>query len=402
MHSIRARFLRKRYVIPSIVAAVALVGGGVAFAFFTSTGTGAGSAQVGSVQELGITQNGPMYDSIPIGFTGFAASQAFNGPQVEQLGNEVTLAYGGGPLSDVDVAMDNFGPDTFTTSITVNIYASDLVLLATDTQEVAVPGCTSPGWTDCTGGHALFTAAFPFSSHPTLPATVIYGIKLNDLVSCPAGDGGFGSCSLPVGSLNVLLAAEPTNPTVGTDTTPGSIWVQSLQADAGVSALASNLGACPGAIGGVLTAFTQEPVSCSAGYGTQGVAAGGTSMVPAVEINAVGYSTPLLYPGDTVDVGSFTVTNPSVSAVQVQALTIGIANDGGSPAQIKNASDTVVAGCYTDWFSVSPSSVTVNENLPANGSIIVPSGEAWITMANPAISQDLCEGATVGLVLGSS
>lgn len=59
MHSIKARFLRKRYVIPSIGAVVALAGTGVAYAYFTSTGSGTASAQVGTASNWVIKTAGP-------------------------------------------------------------------------------------------------------------------------------------------------------------------------------------------------------------------------------------------------------------------------------------------------------------------------------------------------------
>ena len=49
---------RKKFVIPAIAGIVALIGAGVAYAYFTSSGSGVGSAKVGTPSALNISQIG--------------------------------------------------------------------------------------------------------------------------------------------------------------------------------------------------------------------------------------------------------------------------------------------------------------------------------------------------------
>jgi len=66
------KYLKKKWVVGGIAAAVAVGIAGGAFAYFTSTGNGAGSATVGSatnwtVAQTGVTSGGPLYPDAAIG-----------------------------------------------------------------------------------------------------------------------------------------------------------------------------------------------------------------------------------------------------------------------------------------------------------------------------------------------
>ena len=122
MHSTNRRFLRKRYVIPSIAAAAALAGGGIAFAYFTSPGSGTGSASVGTPASLLIDRLGGTPDISRVDGTAYQSSQCFYCVQMGEFGNKVNLANGGGPLSDAVVDMVNFNPAVGTMPVTFNIY----------------------------------------------------------------------------------------------------------------------------------------------------------------------------------------------------------------------------------------------------------------------------------------
>jgi hypothetical protein len=391
------RFMSKKLLVVGVAVALVLGIGGAAFAYWTTTGSGTGSAQTGTASNVLINQIGtPAYNSTMSALSGYVYSQAFNGPQLTEFGNEVNLAYTG-PLTNAVVAMANLtGPQVaFTTSITFNVYSpSNLTTpLTSDTENIAVPSCPPAAATvHCTaGGHAVFDATFSnFKPAVVLPSTVVYGITLNQLIT----DGSTGNDSASVGSLNVDLSTEATNVTVGSDTNPGDIFVQSLQADAGVSALESNLGACSGAPAGVLSTFQAVPVQCSAGYGL-------TYNIPAVELN-VGVGD--LYPGGPALPISFSVTNPGSSAVLVSTVSIGIAQDSTLPnpqiESIAGDSGSYVTGCYADWFQINGSPVTVNQTIPAGGTIDWV-GAASIQMNNYDTNQDLCENTAVGLTFTS-
>ncbi len=78
----------------------------------------------------------------------------------------------------------------------------------------------------------------------------------------------------------------------GSNVYPGDIYVSSAQADVSGTALASDLGACPGAPTGVLASFQGVPVSCANGYGAQSespyLTGGlGTDTIPAVSFTTV-------------------------------------------------------------------------------------------------------------------
>src|SRR5580698_4780609 len=106
----------RKMAISGVALTVALVAGGVAYGFFSSPGSGTGSAPVATVSPLLIDQLGgtPMYNST-IDPTAYQASQCFYCVQMGEFGNQINLAGGGGPLSDVVVAMANFNNTPGTT-----------------------------------------------------------------------------------------------------------------------------------------------------------------------------------------------------------------------------------------------------------------------------------------------
>lgn len=225
-----------------------------------------GASVVGPQGPAGVSPTfGPvtLYDSTtPAGIY----SQAFNGPQVSEFGNAVNLASNpaGAALGIVTVDLVNFGPSSFTTPITVTLYgitAGGIVgaQLATMTESVSVPGLASP---------TVFEAAFDFTGQAVvLPSVVVYGITLDQLATdCAADASTCGNDPNPIGSLNVALNA---NVSAGSDVYPGDVYVASSQADAAGTALASDLGACPGAPVGILSTFQGVPVGCANGYGAQ-------------------------------------------------------------------------------------------------------------------------------------
>lgn len=398
----------KRHKLATILLATGLVLGigGAAFAWFTTTGSGTGSAQIGTASTVHITQIGPVYDST-IAFSAYQYSQAFNGPEITQLGNEVTLSSSPGPLNNVVVAMamcdggcEGINASvipSYTTPITVNIYdPTNLTTpIATATQTVTVPPVP------VNTAAVPFNATFDFSSqNVTLPTTVVYGITLDQLVTdCTTTPADCGNDPNPVGSLNVGLSTEPTDVSVGLDANPGYIDVSSLQADVSGTALARNLGNCPGAPAGVLTNFQSVPVACAAGYSLQ-PAGGLPSLIPAVQINVENAGVGDLYPGGPSLPVNFSVTNPGSAGVHVTTVTIAVASYEGDIEQVAGDSATVVPGCVASWFTPNGSPVTLNQNIPPGGTINWI-GAASISMTNVSGSQDACQGFTVGLSFSS-
>lgn len=412
MHSTNRRFLRKRYVIPSIAAAAALAGGGIAFAYFTSPGSGTGSASVGTPASLLIDQLGgtPMYNSRVDG-TAYQYSQCFYCVQMGEFGNKVNLANGGGPLSDAVVDMVNFNPAAGTMPVTFNIYNTGPgnyagSLIAADTQTFNVPAAPDGGYygtacqtiiasnptSDC--GLAFFDIVFNFSSQNiTLPGTVIYGIQYPDAQN--SADSG----------VNPQLANESTQVTVGSDADPGYLFASlASQAANGYDYGYNDVG--PGEItcSTVNTTFAEystatTPPGSLCGYGTP-------AYVPAVELDTSTMSG--LYPGGPSQPVNFSITNTGSIPEIVSTVNIAVAYDvsNSDVEATPGYTSTDVAGCNAGWFSINASpvsaTVTLGWTVPAGGTIDVI-GHANISMpADSTDNQDACEGAGVGLTFTSA
>ena len=83
------RFMSKKVLVVGVVVAVLLGVGGAAFAYFSTTGTGNGTAQVGNAAGVTISQIGPGYDSLVTG-NGYVQDQCFECAQVTELATRST------------------------------------------------------------------------------------------------------------------------------------------------------------------------------------------------------------------------------------------------------------------------------------------------------------------------
>lgn len=397
------RFTRAKKLVGVGIASVVIFGiAGAAFAYYTAGGSGTGSATAGTASNVYIDQLGgtPMYNST-IDPTAYQYSYAYYATQAGELGNEITFANGGGPLSDVVVAMTNFDTTPGSMHITLNIFnpgpgGSGSVpgsLIATDTQTVSVPATATgfdpsspPGY-----GLANFNAVFnnftwTNPNDETLPATVVYGINYDDPQN--AVDAG----------VNVQLANETTNVSVGSDANPGNLFVSlaSLAAN-GYNNAYNDVG--PGEITcSTVTQTFAEYSTASCDSGNEGL--GTPAYVPAVEFDTSTMSN--LYPGGPSQPINFSVTNPGSTSVQIIDVDVAVATDpSGYVETVPGDSGSGVTGCYASWFTVSPASVPVNQNLNP-GSVIDWVGAASISMINEPYSQDACEGVNIGLTFTAS
>ncbi len=75
----------KKAVVVSLALTVAILGGGTAFAYFTSHGSGAGSAKVGTASTLTISQVGAGYDSIDPDVAITPRTMLLRAPSLESL-----------------------------------------------------------------------------------------------------------------------------------------------------------------------------------------------------------------------------------------------------------------------------------------------------------------------------
>jgi hypothetical protein len=380
---------------------VALIAGasGLAVAYFTSTGNGTGQAQVGTESPVLINQIGgtPIYNS-RIDAAAYQASQCFYCVGMTQLGNKITFAGdAGGPLNDVTVDMANFGTTSGPMNITFNIYAPDGTvqgpLLATDEQSFNIPAAPDGGYgsTYCTTGPGAnnpycgignFSITFDFSSQNiTLPATVVYGIQYND------AQNGVN------GGVNVQVDNEASDISVGSDTNPGNLFAQTNDGTNWDTGGPTGEITCSPIIPGFSEYSTTATSAC-----------GAAPYIPAVEFDSGGFSD--LYPAGPSQPINFSLTNPGKTTATVANVTIAVASDSavgpnqGDVEAIPGDPASDIAGCLASWFTVTPSPVVVNQTLNP-GQTIDWNGAASISMSNPAVSQDACQGAAIGLTFTS-
>ncbi len=236
------------------------------------------------------------YSSLLGSLSDYQAGQAFNGTQIEEFGNAVTLHASTQKVSEVVVSMSNFWSSAFKTPVTVSIYKPGTggkvgKLLTSATKTIAVPFGASTG-TYFVDGITLFNVTFSgFSPAVVLPAKVVFGISLAELnEDCANYTPYCGNDPNPWGSLNVNLSTEQTDVTVGADTNPGNVYVEENPAISG-SAAGTEV-TCSALVSP--EAFVQYPtatnVSGSCGYGTSIAPPSGGfyGNIPAVEILQAG------------------------------------------------------------------------------------------------------------------
>ena len=192
-----------------------------------------------------------LYDSIPATLPGNLVSQPYQAQQTRQFGQAITLAGGGGVYDlTVTVLMSNWAYEStyqtvgtstgFNVPMTLNLFtdpgtgAAVSSAFATSTVSAAIPWRPEPGTGGCTGttyraadgqcyNGSLSTVTFNFGS-VNLPANLIYGLAFNTQTwgYNPTGVPG------PYNSLNFALAS--SNPSVGADTVPGTVYWDTLTA----------------------------------------------------------------------------------------------------------------------------------------------------------------------------
>jgi len=272
-------------------------------ASLVTIGTVAGGATAGAASPAAV-----LYDSTTSPLPSNQPSIGVEAYQYAQVGAEVTTVPSPNPLASVTVSMSSWtcGNDatgsspctttpgtTYTTPVTLNLYrvgpGSTLgSLLATDTQTFAIPfrpssdpvHCgTGTGWWDGTAcKNGLDTdITFDLSSQGlVLPTTFVYGLSYNTETGGPAPTGQPND---PTNSLDVALAVDPTQVSVGSSTVPGTAFIDmksgsALRCDAsgneGIGVFASVDATCwgpPDYVPAVrFTATTPTPPAPAPGY----------------------------------------------------------------------------------------------------------------------------------------
>jgi len=250
---------------------------------------------------------------------------------------------------------------TFTEPITLNIYnvgpasahgpSTAGSLIASETQTSAIPYRPSEDDTHCTGSkagawydtqvnpptcfHGLFTSVQFNFGHVALPNSVIYGIAYNtsDWGAAPYGDATachtatdsyvapakYDDCGYD--SLNVASSEEPGSPSVGSDSYPGTAYMDVVAEDYAVNVY------CDGGAAGINVFRIDEPANYPTGNGTTSgcwSVSGHSSpwYVPAVQFNAISSPAAIITSANSASVVagrpfSFTVTTTGIPTPRI-------------------------------------------------------------------------------------
>jgi len=423
------RFFRANKKMAVVGAAVGLImgAGGLAIAFFTTTGTGTGNAYVGQAASVSIaqlapnTQIVPVYDSTISPVPASLVSQSFEATGTSQLGNQINLTGASETLNNVVVTMESWTcgnylallaltsttctttpGTTFNEPITLNIYnvgAANAVgsLITSDTQTFAIPFRPTASLSCPTGdnfgeylgydGHChngmATNIVFSGFSSVVLPQNVIYGISYSTGAQVNGQNGGGN----PAASLNVGLTTEPTQPSVGSDplTGTGSDYIGITTANGGGYA-AHNY--CDNA--GVPSAFRYDAGPCT-GTGALNYPPSSTNYVPAVQFNASAAAGGFinLLPGGPGEAVDFSIHNPSTGPAQVHGVTFAIT--GG-----------LSFGCDPSWFSLVQPTIPVDVSIPAGNTVNYQPSGGSITLINEPFAQNACAGDVPQLTFTSN
>ncbi len=361
-------------------AAVVILSATAAFAFFAATGAGTGSANTGKLtSNLTITQVGAGYSSLITSNSPdpYIQDQCFGCASISEFGNDITLANAGAQqLVSTQVAMRNWGgaitnlPITFSINNTVDGPISD-------TENFNFPAAAGPDTP------SLTTITFNFKSQGAfVDQEFVYGITFD-----PSGDAG---------GLNVALANSVNNLSVGSDTTPGTVYVDTTAGPG----IAGDFPACttPG------VGFAQVVTNCgpasatnTGAYGTNAQVQSGNADIPAVQVNVVGGVIPSLYPGGPSQPVDFAITNNNSSSVFVNSVTTAITGLTVVPANQNGG----LEACSTGMYSVTPGTTGTVGNVSQGTTVYSPSGVS-ISMTDDGNNQNNCQGATVSLKFTSN
>ncbi len=391
--------MSKKLLVVGVAVAVLLGVGGAAFAYFTTTGGGTGSAAVGTNAPLVINQTGSTLYNSTIGLTSYVQDQCLECVHANDFGNTVNLNLAAPMLSNdlnVVVAMRSWDAAAGTWPITLRIDnpgadvagASPGSLIVSDTQYFNIPAANP------NGRPTPFNITFDhFTRWVSIPAEVAYDISF-PTSNYPAAPVGFTAA--PVGfadGLNIALSNAATDISVGSDPDAGTVLVSAT-----LAGFASDAGTCVDSTPGV---FSLSNVWCgdtpADNYGAYGNAQGAD--IPAVEFIDTANGLAGLYPGGPAQTIDFSVYNPGLTTESLSQVTITVASDtNGFVESTPGDTSTDVAGCYASWFSTTPQ--TWSNGSIASGATVYGSGT--VSMPTSGDDQDACQGATLGLVFAAS
>lgn len=414
------RLLSSKRRMAVIGLAVGLVAGtgGVAIAYFTSSGTGNGSALTGEGANLTINQlstsNAVAYNSIVNPRVPDTWGLSFGGTNTTEFGTQVTLASATSTLNSVDVTFVSEACQsgsgltcvttpgaTFTSApITLTVYdPTTMAVIGSSTKTFQIPyrpsaaGASSSTcgagtgnnwsnfpndgsqWYDPTTNNCYYgikyMAVFPFSSVALSSDSVVYGIS-------------YDATSGPTSSLNVALSDEATQVSVGSNTNPGNLFVR--------------VGSGGNADGGSSGQVTCSTVS-GANFVSYPTAAGNSNNcgmmapqngtfvadTPQVQFNTQSSFPTALVPGGPGQPIDFSITNAGSTPARVGAVTFAV-----SPSSLPT-------GCDINWFSTLQSSVAINVTIPGGATVDYQPSGAVLALMESGTNQDKCEGLALNL-----
>jgi len=262
-----------------------------------------------------------------------------------------------------------------------------------DTQDFDFPAAINPNTEP-----SETNVTFDFSSQDAFVDTsFVYGITFN---TTPG--------AAPVAaadSLNVALSSSATDLSVGSDTAPGSVWLDDTYGNNNDFPICTDSDF-------PTTGFEQVTTNCGpynpdnpGAYGNEGAA---SDDIPAVQVNVVGGTVTGLYPGDSPQPLEYAITNPGTGPVQVASVSASVDTNGGT-GDVETPGHTDVTGCLASWYSItgSPQSLGAHgESIPPGTTLFTTTSSTAstlsIAMSNPAVNQDACEGADLGLSFSSN
>jgi hypothetical protein len=384
------RFRTKKALITGAAFVLILAAGGAAFAYFTSSGSGTGSAQTGTASNVTISQIGAGYDSL-ISTGAYSQDQCFACDGPNELGNSVTLSTtDAAQLVNVVVAVDNWGAAETDVPMTLSINNSLGGGPISDTQDFSFPAAINPS-----SQPSETNVTFDFSSQGAFVGpSLVYGITFNTTPGAAA--------EASAGSLNVALSSSATDLSVGSDTNPGSVWLDDTHGNN------NDFPACTSSAALSAGVFEQVATNCGpwnpdnpGAYGNEAV----TDDIPAVEVTVVGGTVTGLYPGGAAQPLEYAITNPGTGPVHVDSLTASVDTNSGT-GDVTTAGGADVTGCSASWYPITNSPQALGATIPPGTTLFTTTSATAtilsIKMIDSNTNQDACEGAVVGLSFTSN
>jgi len=335
-----------------------------------STGSVArGASVVETAQSLRWLKRGAGYDSL-VSTNSYIQDQCFTCAGITEFGDHVTLSgTTAEQLVTVVLAVRNWGTAiTKTRTFTITTTVASPV---SDTQSFSFPAASGPD------SPSVTNVVFNFASQgAVVDHSFLYGIS-----------------GLSTG-LNVALSNSANDLVVGSDTTPGYVWVNTKY-----STLGNDFPPCTSATTGV---YARVKTNCGhaspsnpSAYGTTTeVNTTGNADIPAVEINVVGGTAPGLSPGGPAAAVNFAITNPGQTRVHVGHVTTSITSVSTA------GTTTAIAACTATTYGLNNPTVTVDENVPPGTSLFNATGSS-VFIKTSGTTQNNCEGAVIHLHFAS-